>query len=530
MDTAAVYISRTSAAWPAFNTFLKMITRRNASRLLGAYILWVIFKYRNTAYGTKPRPDLKGPRGWPLIGNMILMYLTPRDQISQQNEKLHEQYGSTWAFSVPKLGRVIQFSDPDVLEHVLKTNFWAYEKGPLVQETLSDLLGTGIFGADGDHWKWQRKMASHIFNVKAFRNYTSGVFVKEANIVVDYLAQVADNGRIVDLQNLFYLFTLDSFGEVSFGQTFGCLRTPEKEVEFAAAFDRLNTVVFNRLFEGAWQLSEWATGMNKQVAKDKKIVNDFAMDIINSRRINGYDKPQKDLLQLFMDMDTDDGQPLSDEMLCCLVLNFIIAGRDTTAQALSWMFYLLYRSASDPSIVPELFKEVDEVLEGGVPTYEACKKMRYSEACLYEALRLYPSVPRNIKVAVQDDVWPDGTKVYKGEFVSWSSWAMGRSTASWGPDAKEYKPERWMSGEKPSSTKFPGFHAGPRTCLGQQFATIEAITIMSLLFQKFTFELVDPHTEPAYAPGLTLPMAKGLPVRVFHRAQSASAASAAPVV
>ncbi|KAF9360881.1 serine/threonine protein kinase, CMGC, dual-specificity [Mortierella sp. AD094] len=493
MNTAAGYLSRASEASPLFKKFVKSLTRKNASHFLGLYILWIVFKYRSTAYGTKPRYDLKGPRGLPLIGNMITMVMTPRDQISQQNERMHEEYGTTFSFSVPKLGRIIQFSDPDVLEHVLKTNFWAYEKGPVIQETLSDLLGTGIFGADGDHWKWQRKMASHIFNVKAFRNYTSSVFVKEANVLVDYLDKVAQEGRVVDIHHLFYLFTLDSFGEVSFGQSFGCLKKPEEEVEFAAAFDRLNTVVFNRLFDGFWQIREWTSGMNKQVAKDKKTINDFAMNIVNSRRINGYDKPQKDLLQLFMDMDTDDGTPLSDEMLCCLVLNFIM-------------------STSDQSIVSKLTKEVDEVLEGGLPSYETCKKMKYSEACLYEALRLYPSVPRNIKVAVQDDVWPDGTKVYKGEFVSWSSWAMGRSTSIWGSDAKDYNPDRWMTGEKPSPTKFPGFHAGPRTCLGQQFATIEAVTIMGMLFQKFKFELVDPHTEPGYVPGLTLPMAKGLPM------------------
>ncbi|KAF9116298.1 hypothetical protein BGX27_003606 [Mortierella sp. AM989] len=521
MNAAAGYLSLASEASPLFKTIVKSLTRKNASRFLGLYILWIIFKYRSTAFGTKPRYDLKGPQGLPLIGNMITMLMTPRDQISQQNERLHEEFGSTFSFSVPKLGRIIQFVDPDVLEHVLKTNFWAYEKGPILQETLSDLLGAGIFGADGNHWKWQRKMASHIFNVKAFRNYTSGVFVKEANVLVDYLSKAADEGRVIDIHHLFYLFTLDSFGEVSFGQSFGCLKKPEEEVEFAAAFDRLNTTVFNRLFEGFWQVREWASGVNKQVEKDKKTVNDFAMHIINSRRTNGYDKPQKDLLQLFMDMDTDDGTPLSDEMLCCLVLNFIIAGRDTTAQALSWMFYLLHRSASDSSIVSNLVKEVDDVLEESLPSYESFSMKASSKKILY-ALRLYPSVPRNIKVAVQDDVWPDGTKVYKGEFVSWSSWAMGRSTSIWGPDAKEYKPQRWMTGEKPSPTKFPGFHAGPRTCLGQQFATIEALTIMSMFFQKFTFELVDPKTEPGYVPGLTLPMAKGLPVRVYHRKPSTS--------
>ncbi|KAG0278086.1 hypothetical protein BGZ95_004752 [Linnemannia exigua] len=487
MEALAGAITSASSASPAFKRILQQLTRKNLSRVLIVYILAVIFKYRNTAYGTKPRPDLKGPRGLPLIGNLILMALTPPNQVSQQSERMHEEHGSTWTFSVPKMGRVIQFNDPAVLEHVLKTNFWGYEKGPFLQETLSDLLGLGIFGADGHLWNWQRKMASHIFNVKAFRN--------ESVTVNDYLGKMSDDGQVVDIHNLFYLYTLDSFGEISFGQSFGCLKTPEEEVEFAAAFDRLNTVVFNRLFSGSYKFREWATGQDKEVARDKKIITDFALGVIRHRRKHGYDKPQKDLLQLCMDMDGDDGEPLSDEMLKDLVLNFIIAGRDTTAQALSWMFYLLHRSQSDPNIVKKLIKEIDEVLRGEEPTYDSCKTMKFAEACLYE----------------------DGTKVYKGEFVSWSSWAMGRSTDLWGADAKEYNPDRWMQGEKFSAHKFPAFHAGPRTCLGQQFATVEGITVMSMMFQKFTFELIDPDTEPGYVPGLTLPMADGLKLRVKRR-------------
>ncbi|KAF9907269.1 Protein kinase alk2 [Linnemannia zychae] len=517
MDALAGAITTASSASPTFKKVLQLLSRKNLSRVLVVYILAFIFKYRNTAYGVLPRPDLKGPRGHPLIGNLILIASTPPGQVSQQSERMHKEFGNTWTFSVPKMGRVIQFKDPAVLEHVLKTNFWSYEKGPFLQESLSDLLGLGIFGADGQLWHWQRKMASHIFNVKAFRNYTSTVFVKESFAVNDYLGKMSDEGKVVDIHNLFYLYTLDSFGEISFGQTFGCLKTPEEEVEFAAAFDRLNTVVFNRLFSGSYKFREWITGLDKQVARDKKIITDFALGVIRHRRVHGYDKPQKDLLQLCMDTDGDDGQPLSDEMLKDLVLNFIIAGRDTTAQALSWMFYLLHRSQSDPNILKNLVKEIDEVLRGEVPTYESCKAMKYAEACLYEALRLYPSVPRNLKVAVKDDVWPDGTKVYKGEFVSWSSWAMGRSTDVWGPDATEYNPDRWMQGEKFSAHKFPAFHAGPRTCLGQQFATVEGITVMSVMLQKFTFELIDPHTEPEYVPGLTLPMADGLKLRVKRR-------------
>ncbi|KAF9921506.1 Protein kinase alk2 [Linnemannia zychae] len=498
--------------------FLQKKLHVTFSKLIGVCILVYIHRHRRTAVWVTPRKDLKHPGSLPLLGDMIAMTFHPRDKLGQQNEEFHRRLGPVFAITLPFVGRAISFSDPAILEHCLKTNFWAYEKGRLMHDTLYDLLGEGIFGADGQQWSWQRKMASNIFTVKAFKQYTSEVFVNESYAVADHLGMISEEERTTDLHRLFYLYTLDSFGQISFGQSFGCLNSPEDDnIEFAQAFDRLNTIVFNRLYTPWWKIKAWFTGENRQVSRDKKIISDFALEIIRERRINGYDKQQSDLLQLCMDMTDEDGKPLSDKMLRDMILNFIIAGRDTTAQALSWMFYLLLRSQTCPKIMKKLVEEIDNTLKGKAPTYEFCKDMKYTKACLYEALRIYPSVPRNMKIAVQDDIWPDGTKVYKGEFISWSSWTMGRSTNIWGQDAKEYNPERWMQGEKFPAHKFSTFNAGPRTCLGQQFATLEAITIIVILLQRFSFELVDPDSEPSCLPGLTLHMAQGLPVRVYTR-------------
>ncbi|KAG0020225.1 hypothetical protein BGZ82_011649 [Podila clonocystis] len=497
--------------------------RGTVAKALGLYILYIIFKHRDTSIGTRRVTNVPGPRGLPLIGSLLMFLQTPMSQLSQLHDRHHDKYGSTWTYSMLGLGRVVMCNEPAAIEHVLKTNFWSYEKGPILQNILEDLLGHGIFSADGHQWKWQRKMASHIFNVKAFRDYTERVFVQESEVVCSYFDKMADTGAIVDVHDIFLKFTLDSFGEVSFGQSFGCLVNPEEEVEFAAAFDRLNAIVGERLFKGPWRMIEWLTGANKQVDKDKKIIIDFALNIIRKRREEGYNRPQKDLLQLFMDLKDDNGEPLSDDNLKDAILNFIIAGRDTTAQAMSWMFYLMHRTSADKNIVVKLREEIETVLGNKMPTYESSKDMKYAEACLYEALRLYPSVPRNIKVCVQDDVLPNGVEIRKGEFFQWSPWTMGRATEIWGPDAKEYHPERWLDGSKNSPAKFPAFHAGPRTCLGQQFATIEAMTLMGLMFARFEFELVDPDNEPEYSSGLTLPVAGGIPVRITRRKQGAVA-------
>ncbi|KAG0374905.1 hypothetical protein BGX24_009767 [Mortierella sp. AD032] len=482
----------------------QLLTRSNVAKILATYLVYITLKYRKTAYGVRARSDLPGPMALPFIGNTYQMVILPREQILQRQTANHEKYGPVYSMTIPGIGRIINILDPEMIDHVLRVNFWAYEKGPFLRNQLGPLVGGGIFGADGHAWKWQRKLASHIFNVKSFRSYTSTVFCKEADLVIDYLNMKADSGE-----------------EIAFGQSFGCLDRPGDEVPFAAAFDRLNQTLSERFISPMFKLISWWKGHPDNIAHDSQIVSDFTYEVIRKRREEGHNKDHKDLMQLFMEAQDENGEALTDEMLKDTMNNFILAGRDTTAQALSWMFYLIHRDSADKTVLERLRDETEQVLQGTLPTYESTKQQKFAEACFYEALRLYPSVPKNIKTCVEDDVLPGGIRVYKGERIGWSSYAMGRSTDIWGPDAKEYKPERWLSGEKPSQSKFVAFHLGPRTCLGQAFATIEAITLMSMLVERFDFELVNPSKEPAYVPSLTMPMNSGLPVRVHRRATKA---------
>jgi len=195
---------------------------------------------------------------------------------------------------------------------------------------------------------------------------------------------------------------------------------------------------------------------------------------------------RKDLLALFI--QAEEKESFSATYLRDMVLNFVIAGRDTTACTLSWLFYVL---SINPEVQRKLQEEIDAKLpDGEAPTFKAvsARNMPYLNGVVYEVLRLYPPVPVDGKTCQEDDVFPDGTKVPKGTLCMWQPYAMGRDANIY-PDPMVVKPERWIPFEAPSPHEFPVFQAGPRICLGMDMAQFEAKIATIMLLQKFSFTL-----------------------------------------
>ncbi|ORZ17105.1 cytochrome P450 [Absidia repens] len=471
-------------------------------------------KYPDRPAFTESRDDIPSSGGYPLIG------IAPG--IIRNKERLHEYFLegfeklNTLTNTAVGLGmpRSVATIDPRNIEHILKTNFENYVKGPMLNESSSDLLGHGIFNANGEVWKYQRKTASLIFNVKNFRDHFTKVFIQHIHFMSkNIFDESAANGKPVDFHDIMFKFTLDSFVELSFGVDLHALGSGDK-VPFAASFDVCQLNAFQRFVNPAFKITEALSNIfmpwKKSIQQHLDTMDDFAFDVIEKRRKQLADgETYGDLLSRFMNATNEHGQPLNNKELRDVVLNFVIAGRDTTAQALSWTFYSLL---TNPHVEEKLLAEVRENITDELENDPA--------ALLNEVLRLYPSVPANQKYALNDDVWPDGTVIKKNDYVLWSPWSQGRSTKVWGEDAKEFKPERWLTedGEvrRESPGKWPAFHAGPRTCLGQNLATLEALVAIVTLLRRYEFTLV-PGQEITYQVSLTLPMKNGMNVYVNHR-------------
>ncbi|KAI8881812.1 cytochrome P450 [Backusella circina FSU 941] len=483
--------------------------------------------YNDRAVFDSTREGVKTQRGWPLVGNLPI--------IVEFREKFHDFLlegfarldDLTLTLSALGIPRHIGTIDPRNVEHVLKTNFDNYIKGPEFHGSMNDLFGDGIFNANGEEWKYQRKTASHIFNIKNFRDQFTDVFVKELKIMTGEIFDVAaDETRVVDFHDIMFKFTLDSFIMLGFGVELNALTTKGK-VPFAAAFDEAQKNTFQRFINPIWMVTEgitnfimpWKSGMNDHL----KVVDGFARNVTEKRRVQlAAGEVHKDLLSRFMNARNNKGELLNDNELRDIVLNFIIAGRDTTAQALSWTFYMLM---CHPRVEKKLLEEIDQYitddsLDDSPALYEIIKNMTYAHAVFYEVLRHYPSVPLNQKYALDDDIWPDGTHIKKGDYILWSPYVQGRNEKVWGPDAKIFRPERWITPEgelrRESQGQWPAFHAGPRVCLGQHLATLEALIAIIFLIKRYKFTML-PGQDVTYQVSLTLPMKNGMKVMVEKR-------------
>lgn len=291
-------------------------------------------------------------------------------------------------------------------------------------------------------------------------------------------------------------------------------------VPFAEAFDRLQATMDMRFINPIWNLTEL---FSTQKSKDLKTLRDFCGKIVKQRRCEPAEaqKDKFDILSLFMKVKDPEGNFFDDKALTEHVLNFIIAGRDTTAQALSWTFFYL---SQNPAALKKLQDEIQETLgNNSKPTYEQIKGMKYANAVFLEALRLSPSVPKNAKSVVEDDMLPDGisniklgTPLPAGSVVLYSTFIMARDTKIWGPDACEFNPDRWIGAKVPSPFEYVVFNAGPRICLGKAFAELEGVFAIVSLCKIFEISVVEPE-KVHYGNSLTFPMRDGLKVKVALR-------------
>uniref|UniRef100_A0A7C9E1Z0 Unspecific monooxygenase n=1 Tax=Opuntia streptacantha TaxID=393608 RepID=A0A7C9E1Z0_OPUST len=490
-----------------------------------------------------PKRKHYGPPTYPILGCLISFYKNRRRLLDWYTDLLARSPSQT--IEVTRLGarRIILTANPANVEYILKTNFHNFPKGEPLNEILGDLLGHGIFNVDGELWATQRKLASHEFTTKSLKEFVVKALEDEVEgRLIPLLQAAAQTNQIIDLQEVLKRLTYDTICKVSLGSDPNCLDLSAPIPPLIKAFDSAAAISAMRATSPVyliWKLKRALNiGSEQQLKQSINTVHSVVQDIIDDKQkaLAEGQAPNEDLLSRFLSAGHD--RQLARDM----VVSFIMAGRDTTAAAMTWLFYLL--SAVDPTAREEIRAElawaathVDDSSHGPCPGqlgYEALRKdMKYLQACLCETMRLYPPVAWDSKHALNDDVLPDGTKVNEGDRVTYFPYGMGRMETIWGKDWFEFRPDRWFDqtgrddqpvqgGEKSKRFKmrspyeFPVFQAGPRVCLGKEMAFIQMKYVVASVISRFDFEPVcsDP---PVFVPLLTAHMAGGFKVRVKER-------------
>ncbi|KAI0791801.1 cytochrome P450 [Abortiporus biennis] len=508
--------------WAQISAYLLSIP---AAFYLRLYTRWFLNAREAAALGAELLPSL--PSKLPLgLDNAA------RLRTSFSGEKYFFYYGlenfnKYGAFEMGMFGEDRVFTaDPEHIKAILSTDFEGYEKGSAFHFINKSLLGNGVFNSDGDIWRFHRSMSRPFFAKDKIAHFD--LFERHAEQLMHRIQTRMAEGIPIDWQELVARFTLDSATEFLFGTdansfadplsyppsltgTNGNEYLPIEQNVFSRSFTKAILASGLRIrFSGIWPLREI---MQDKVKVEMDGINKYVEPIIRNALER---KAEKALLEgKHGDVDgdtlldqlvsvTDDMQIIKDE-----TFNILLAGRDTTASALT---FAMYELTQHPEIFAKLRQEIlNQVGENRRPDYDDIREMKYMRAFINEVLRLHPPVYSNIRYTRGSHVWPSAFEkkpqyIPSKTRIHFSVFVMHRRKDLWGPDAWTFDPERFIDERLNKYLLrnpfiFLPFNGGPRICLGQQFAYNEMSFVLIRLLQRFSnLELCQAEANPESLP------------------------------
>ncbi|KAF7356180.1 hypothetical protein MVEN_00949300 [Mycena venus] len=431
-----------------------------------------------------------------------------------------DKYGYTFMTKVLFEPQITTF-EPKYIKTILATEFDNYWKGSNDTYRGQSLLGFGVFNSDGDMWRFHRNLARPFFSRERISDFTT--FDKHAHKAIAHIRNRLAEGHPIDLQDLVARFTLDSATEFLFNRSVDSMSAGLPYPQSSLLADSLSflnhpSTTFVRSFlasqiltrkriplENIWPLMEF---WKDKVKPHRKIIDEYIEPLLNeelekqkARERDGKLEGEDETFLTHLVHATDNKKVIRDS-----IFNILIAGRDTTAAALTFGVYML---AEHPGIVERLRKEILIIVGSSkMPTYDDIRDMKYLRAFINETLRLYPPVAFLSRTSKNATTWPPIKPGEKPLYVPprtrrcrYSVFLMHRRTDLWGPDALEFNPDRFLDERvqkylTPNPFIFLPFNAGPRICLGQQFAYHEISFFLVRLLQNFSAFSLAPDAQP----------------------------------
>jgi len=380
---------------------------------------------------------------------------------------------------------------PADVKHVLVTNQDNYQKAP-VPPVESRIFGQGVLHTEGDRHHCQRRLFLPFFHGNHVTAYSSLI----TDSAQAHMARWHD-GMTIDIGQEMAHLTLSIIWRLLFGQELradaGLIR------ESISAGQRLIKIQYDSLLASLIPL--WIPiPRHRRFTRGFQIIEDTILRCITERRRSS--EPQDDVLSLLLTATDHQGHPLSDREIRDELMTFLLAGHETTANALTWTWLLLVQ---DQSVWERLSSELKEVLGDHLPTAVDLPRLRYLKMIWDESLRLYPPAwSLHTRVARVEDRLPSGAILPSGSWAFVSPWNLHRNPR-WFPNPERFDPMRFSDEAvraRPVYAYIP-FGAGGRRCLGESFAELEGLLILATIASNVRLRLDDGQTiHPE--PGMTL--------------------------
>ncbi len=459
-----------------------------------------------------------GPPAHPLFGHMRSHLNNQR--ILQALFELHDAYGPvvrTW-FGPPGIGlQVYSFADPEACKHILADNAKSYKKSRAYLR-LRSVLGDGLLTSEGDAWRRQRRLAQPAFHKQRLASFAH-TMAAATRAMLEHWHHLARRQEIIDVSREMSRLTFQIVGQTLFSADV----TRE-----AKAIGEVLEVVLHHAAESVdvlFPLPTWVpTAKNREFVRAMRTLDDFVIGLIRARRQPGAARPNDLLTMLLEARDEESGEQMSEQQLRDEVVTFVLAGHETTSNALSWTFYLLSRH---PAVFRQLTDEVDRVLGDGLPHLETTAELGYTRRVFEESMRLYPPAWIIEREAVVDDQ-VSGYFVPRGTTTMVAPWVLHRSPALW-PNPEGFDPDRFLPSAVEARHRYAyyPFGLGARMCIGAGFAMMEAQIILAMVTRHFRLDLVPGHSVETL-PHITLRQKGGIRMTLHARTEPAPR-SAAPV-
>lgn len=437
-----------------------------------------------------------GPKGNWLTGNLPAFR---RDRLGFLTE-CARTYGDVVAI---RLGprKMILVNHPDLVEEVLVTNNRHYIKHFALRLT-ENTLGNGLLTSEGDFWRRQRRLAQPAFHRERIAAH--------AELMVAFterMLQTWQSGEVRDVQEAMMRLTLEIIAKTLFDAD-----VSGESAEVSAAMETVLASFTARVNSLVRLPYSFPTPKNRRLARAVNRLDTIIFEIIARRRASGGERG--DLLSMLLSaQDEDNGERMTDRQLRDEAMTLFMAGHETTANTLTWAWYLL---AQHPEAEARLHGELDQVLGDRAPTLADLPRLAFTEHVITEALRVYPTVWLLGREAIVPTV-VGGYPVPVGTTVYMSQWVVHRD-ARFFEDPESFRPERWQDGlmkRIPRYAYFP-FGGGPRICIGNSFAMMESVLLLATIARRFRLGLA-PGTKAKLLPTMTLRAEGGIPMVLASR-------------